>query len=147
MFVERARPRIGRKVMNEGSGRAGSEPRDEEEQAQAEESWRGARGGLWGLLPSSVSGKRVGTDDHLTPSSSKSGCSAPGAASVPGGGLGAAALSLSPERNHLLSHLTQSAEPGCRPSSGGPWGCVEGLPVLSRCTAPPGDAPGERSRR
>ena len=60
MFVERARPRIGRKVMNEGSGRAGSEQRDEEERAQAEESWRGARDGLWGLLPSSVSGKRVG---------------------------------------------------------------------------------------
>ena len=112
--------------MNEGSGRAGSEPRDEEEQAQAEESWRGARGGLWGLLPSSVSGKRVGTDDHLTPSSSKSGCSAPGAASVPGGGLGAAALSLSPERNHLLSHPTQSAEPGCRASSGDHGGALRG---------------------
>ena len=36
MFVERARPRIGRKVMNEGSGRAGSEQRDEEEREQAE---------------------------------------------------------------------------------------------------------------
>ena len=43
--------------------------RDEEERAQAEESWRGSRGGLWGLLPSSLSGKRVGTDDppdHFT---------------------------------------------------------------------------------
>ena len=39
--VEREGPRIGKKVMNEGSR-------------------RGARGGLWGLLPSSVSGKRVG---------------------------------------------------------------------------------------
>ena len=36
MFVERARPRIGRKVMNEGSRRAGSEQRDEEELEQAE---------------------------------------------------------------------------------------------------------------
>ena len=94
MFVERARPRIGRKVKNEGSGKTGSEQRDEEERAQAEESWRGARGGLWGLLPSSVSGKRVGTDDHLTPSPSNSGCSALCAASLPGGGLGAAALSV-----------------------------------------------------
>ena len=92
--------------------------RDEEERAQAEESWRGARGGLWGLLPSSLSGKRVGTDDPLTPSSSNSGCSAPGAASLPGGGLGAAALSLSPERKHLLSRPSQAAEPGGRASSG-----------------------------
>ena len=104
--------------MNEGSGRAGSEQRDEEEQAQTEESWRGSRGGLWGLLPSSLSGKRVGTDDHLTPSPSNSGCSAPGAASVPGGGLGAAALGLSPERKHLLSCPTQAAEPRGRASSG-----------------------------
>ena len=44
--VERARPRIGRKVMNEGSGRAGSEQRDEEEQTQAEAIWRGSLGGL-----------------------------------------------------------------------------------------------------
>ena len=124
--VERARHRIGRKVTNEESGRAGSEQRDEEERAQAEESWRGARGGLWGLLPSSLSGKRVGTDDHLTPSPSNSGCSAPGAASVPGGGLGAAALSLSPERNRLLSHPTQSAEPGCRASSGDHGGALRG---------------------
>ena len=116
--VERARPRIGRKVTNEESGRAGSEQRDEEERAQAEESWRGARGGLWGLLPSSVSGKRVGTDDHLTPSPSNTGCSAPCAASLPGGGLGAAGLSLSFERKHLLSRPTQSAEPGSRASSG-----------------------------
>ena len=93
--------------MNEGSG-------------------RGAWSGLWGLLPSSVSGKRVGTDDHLTPSPSNSGCLAPGAASVPGGGLGAAALSLSPERNHLLSHPTQSAEPGCRASSGDHGGALRG---------------------
>ena len=126
MFIERARPRIGRKVKNEGSGKTGSEQRDEEERAQAEESWRGARGGLWGLLPSSVSGKRVGTDDHLTPSPSNSGCSAPCAASVPGGGLGAAILSLSPERNHLLSHPTQSAEPGCRASSGDHGGVLRG---------------------
>ena len=88
--------------------------RDEEERAQAE----GARGGLWGLLPSSLSGKRVGTHDPLTPSPSNSGCSAPGAASLPGGGLGAAALSLSPERKHLLSRPTQAAEPGGRASSG-----------------------------
>ena len=92
--------------------------RDEEERAQAEESWRGARGGLWGLLPSSLSGKRVGTDDPLTPSPSNSGCSAPCATSVSGGGLGAAALSLSPERTHLLSGPTQAAEPGGRASSG-----------------------------
>ena len=118
MSVERERPRIGRRVMNEGSGRAGSEQRDEEEQAQTEESWRGSRGGLWGLLPSSLSGKRVGTHDHLTPSPSNSGCSAPGAASVPGGGLGAAALGLSPERKHLLSCPTQAAEPRGRASSG-----------------------------
>ena len=85
--------------MNEGSG-------------------RGAWSGLWGLLPSSVSGKRVGTDDHLTPSPSNSGCSAPCAASLPGGGLGAAGLSLSFERKHLLSRPTQSAEPGSRASSG-----------------------------
>ena len=65
-----------------------------------------------------VSGKRVGTDDHLTPSSSSSGCSAPGAASLPGGGLGAAALSLSPERKHLLSRPNQAAEPRSRASSG-----------------------------
>ena len=91
--------------------------RDEEERVQAEESWRGARGGLWGLLPSSLSGKRVGTHDPLTPSPSNSGCSAPGAASLPGGGLGAAALSLSPERKHLLSRPTQAAEPGSRASS------------------------------
>ena len=51
MFVERARPRIGRKVMNEGSGRAGSELRDEEEQAQAEAIWRGAWGGSGGSSP------------------------------------------------------------------------------------------------
>ena len=44
--VERARPRIGRKVTNEESGRAGSEQRDEEERAQAEESWRGSPSGL-----------------------------------------------------------------------------------------------------
>ena len=83
-------------------------------------------GWVWGLLPSPVSGKRVGTDDYLTPSFSNSGCSAPGAASVPGGGLGAAALSLSPERNHLLSHPTQSAEPGCRASSGDNGGALRG---------------------
>ena len=117
MSVERERPRIGRRVMNEGSGRAGSEQRDEEEQAQTEESWRGSRGGLWGLLPSSLSGKRVGTHDPVTPSPSNSGCSAPGAASLSGGGLGAAALSLSPERKHLLSRPTQAAEPGSRASS------------------------------
>ena len=102
--------------MRRAGGQALS--RDEEERAQAEESWRGSPSGLWGLLPSSVSGKRVGTDDHLTPSPSNSGCSAPGAASVPGGGLRAEALSLSPERKHLLSHPTQSAEPGCRAISG-----------------------------
>ena len=51
MSVERERPRIGRRVMNEGSGRAGSEQRDEEEQAQTEDSWRGARGGLGGSSP------------------------------------------------------------------------------------------------
>ena len=56
--VEREGPRIGRKVMNEGSR-------------------RGACSGLWGLLPSSVSGKTVGTDDDLTPSPSNSGCSTP----------------------------------------------------------------------
>ena len=44
--------------MNEGSGR---------------EAWSG----LWGLPQSSVSGKRVGTDDDLTPSPCNSGCSAP----------------------------------------------------------------------
>ena len=112
--------------MNEGSGRAGSEQRDEEERAQAEESWRGARGGLWGLLPSFVSGKRVGTDDHLIPSPSNSGCSAPGAASLPGRGLGVAALNLSPERKHLLSHPTQSAEPGCRVNSRDQGGVLRG---------------------
>ena len=60
MFVERARPRIGKKVMNEGSGRAGSEQRDEEERAQAEESWRGARGGLWGSSPPLFLGREWG---------------------------------------------------------------------------------------
>ena len=104
--------------------------RDEEERAQAEESWRGARGGLWGLLPSSLSGKRVGTDDPLTPSPSNSGCLAPGAASLPGGGLGAAALSLSPERKHLLSRPSQAAEPGGRASSGDHVGVL--LLLLSR---------------
>ena len=104
--------------------------RDEEERVQAEESWRGARGGLWGLLPSSLSGKRVGTDDPLTPSPSNSGCSAPGAASLPGGGLGAAALSLSPERKHLLSRPRQAAEPGSRASSGDHVGVF--LLLLSR---------------
>ena len=83
-----------------------------------EGSRRGARGGLWGLLPSSVSGKRVGTDDHLTPSFSSSGCSAPGAASLPGGGLGAAALSLSPERKHLLSVHLRLLSPGAGPAQG-----------------------------
>ena len=112
--------------MNEVSWSRDSEQRDEEQREQAEESWRGARDGLWGLLPSSVSGKRVGTDDHLTPSPSNSGCSAPCAASVPGGGLGAAMLSLSPERKHLLSHPTQSAEPGCRASSGDHGGVLRG---------------------
>ena len=111
------------KVTNEGSGRAGSQQRDEEEQERAEESWRGARGGLQGLLPSTVSGKRMGTDDHLTPSPSDSGCSAPCAASLPGGGLGAPALSLSPERKHPLSRPTQATEPGCRARSGTTWVC------------------------
>ena len=92
--------------------------RDEEERVQAEESWRGARGGLWGLLPSSLSGKRVGTHDPVTPSPSNSGCSAPGAASLSGGGLGAAALSLSPERKHLLSRASQAAEARTRASLG-----------------------------
>ena len=128
MFVERARPRFGRKVKNEGSGKTGSEQRDEEARAQAEESGRGAGGGLWGLLPSCVSGKRVGTDDHLTPSPSNSGCSAPCAASVPGGGLGAAILSRSPERKHLLSHPTQSAEPRCRANSRDHGGVLRGCP-------------------
>ena len=109
-----------------GAGRQALSKEMRRSGAQAEESWRGARGGLWGLLPSSVSGKRVGTDDHLTPSPSNSGCSAPCAASVPGGGLGAAILSRSPERKHLLSHPTQSAEPGCRASSGDHGGVLRG---------------------
>ena len=46
--------------MNEGSGRAGSEQRDEEERAQAEESWRGARGGLWGSSPPLFLGREWG---------------------------------------------------------------------------------------
>ena len=86
----------------------------------------GCTGWALGLLPSSVSGKRVGSDDHLIPSPSNSGCSARGAASLPGGGLGVAALSLSPERKHLLSHPTQSAEPGCRASSGDHGGVLRG---------------------
>ena len=110
--------------MNEVSWSGDSEQRDEEQREQAEESWRGARGGLWGLLPSSLCGKRVGTDDHLTPSPSISGCSAPGAASLPARGLGAAALSLSPERKHLPPRPTQAAEPGSRASSGDHVGVV-----------------------
>ena len=111
------------KVTNEGSWRADSEQRDEEEQEQAEESWRGARGGLRGLLPSSVSGTRMGTNDHLIPSPSNSGCSAPCAASLPGGGLGAEALSLSPLRKHLLSRPTQATELGAGPGQGTTWVC------------------------
>lgn len=52
------------------------------------------------------------------------------------------ALSLSPERKHLLSRPSRATEPGDSPSQG-PFWCVQALPVLSTCTAPPGDARGE----
>ena len=73
----------------------------------------------------------MGTDDHLTPSPSSSGCSAPCAASVPGGGLGAAILSRSPERKHLLSRPNQAAEPRSRASSGDQVGLLLLLLLLS----------------
>ena len=100
----------------------------------------------------------MGTHDPLTPSPSNSGCLAPGAASLPGGGLGAAALSLSPERKHLLFRPSQAAEPGGRASSGDHVGVF--LLLLSRfsrvrpCATPqtaahqaprPWDSPGKNT--